>query len=80
MNPNSRPEPVIGKPPVQSIVRPRAMLSMPSVATNGGSRKRVITKPLNQPSAAPDADAGDDRAGGVNCEPHAERRERRRRS
>jgi len=51
--PKSGPKPVMGKPPVQSIVSPRAMLNMPSVATNGGRRKRVITNPLNQPAAAP---------------------------
>ena len=31
------------------------MLNMPSVATNGGSLNRVMTMPLNQPSAAPTA-------------------------
>ena len=53
MLPNSGPSPVIGKPPVQSIVSPRAMLNMPRVATNGGSLKRVIARPLNSPQAAP---------------------------
>ena len=50
----------MGNPPVQSIVSPRAMLNMPSVATNGGSRNRVMTKPLNQPAAAPTKQSGHD--------------------
>ena len=43
----------MGKPPVHSIVSPRAMLNIPSVATNGGSLNRVMTKPLNHPRAVP---------------------------
>jgi len=53
MNPNEGPSRVMGNPPVHNIVSPRAMLSIPSVATNGGSLKRVMTNPLNQPSTVP---------------------------
>jgi hypothetical protein len=53
MKPKLSPRRVMGKPPVHSMVSPRAMLNMPSVATNGGSLNRVMTNPLNQPSAVP---------------------------
>ncbi len=53
MKSNEAPKSVTGKPPVQSMVKPRAMLNMPRVATNGGRRNFVMTKPLNQPSTRP---------------------------
>ena len=44
---------LIGNPLVYSIVNPLAMVSMASVATNGGTLNFVITKPLKKPSMAP---------------------------
>ncbi len=53
----SRPKPApsceIGVAPVSCSATPRAISIMPSVATKGGIRSRVMTRPLNAPQAAP---------------------------
>ena len=43
----------IGNPFVHNIVNPLAIVSMASVATNGGTLNFVIAQPLNHPNAAP---------------------------
>jgi len=43
----------MGKPFVQSMVKPRAMVSMASVATNGGTLNLVMVQPLNKPISEP---------------------------
>ena len=48
-SPNSE----MGNPSVYSIVKPRAMVSMASVATNGGILKRVMVNPLKKPDNEP---------------------------
>src|SRR6185369_7376066 len=47
------PRPVIGNPFVHNIVKPLAIVSIASVATNGGTLNFVIVQPLNQPSNEP---------------------------
>ena len=51
--PNVLPRPVMAAPPVQSSVRPRAMVSIAKVATKGGILKRVIINPLKNPRNEP---------------------------
>src|SRR3954454_19555561 len=43
----------IGKPFVHNMVKPLAIVSIASVATNGGTLNFVIAQPLNQPSTEP---------------------------
>src|SRR5687768_16773991 len=47
------PNPEIGYPFVQSIVNPRAIVSIAKVATNGGTLNLVMVQPLNIPNNAP---------------------------
>ncbi len=51
--PNASPSPVMGNPWVHSMVIPRAMVSMASVATNGGTLNLVMEIPFTNPSKAP---------------------------
>ncbi len=44
---------VTGLPSLRMKVMPRAMLSMPKVATNGGIERLATMKPLTTPSMAP---------------------------
>ena len=44
---------VSGTPCVTMYIKPRPMLSEPSVAMNGGSRITVMSTPLNRPNSRP---------------------------
>jgi hypothetical protein len=48
-----RPKPEIGRPSASMSAPPRAMLIMPSVAMNGGSRPKVTRRPLARPHTRP---------------------------
>src|SRR5699024_2912062 len=49
MKVNGSPRPVIGNPPVHSIVKPRAMVNIASVAIKDGILNLVTAIPLNHP-------------------------------
>ena len=44
---------VTGTPLVTMYIRPRPMLSVPSVAMKGGNRPTVTSRPLTKPNATP---------------------------
>ena len=63
-----RSKPETGRPSVKSSAQPRAMLIIPSVAMNGGSRPDVIEQPVERdrtPKPIAERDAERNRAAGT---------------